>query len=164
MARGAAFVMLAAFSAFASQPVTTIATGRAPVTPAAIEAASQSAPASASCAGVAFDVFLARFVDDAAAQTAAIADPLEMQRIDTDAQPEPARVLTRIPRSDVGFPLIPGHSARESGGLELIVEPAPVDADTRRVVLRVPDTGDQRAYHFRRAPCWTLVRVSDEAI
>ena len=37
-------------------------------------------------------------------------------------------------------------------------------ADAMRVKLFKPDTGLQITYTFRRAACWTLVRIEDDSL
>lgn len=115
------------------------------------------------CPETDFDAFLARFEGDADAQRAATADPLPMDHIDPDAQPEPARVTRLTPLSEVTFPLMPARAAREADGLRQTVVPgrSPVE---RVVTHAVPDTGTQFRYTFRADPCWTLVRFSDDSM
>lgn len=114
------------------------------------------------CAETDFNAFLARFEAGAAAQREATADPLTMVSIDADAKPEPAPVTRQVPLAEVEFPLMFDAAGRQAQGLEMSVrELAP---DRREVTVNVPDTGIQTRYEFHAAPCWRLVKVSDDTI
>ncbi|MBB6365453.1 hypothetical protein FHR56_000566 [Xanthomonas sacchari] len=130
---------------------------------AATAAPSQAAPAAAAprCPDADFDAFLKRFSADSAVQEKATADPLTMIHIDPDAQPEPAPVTRNVPLSEVEWPVIPNLDAARKGGREIVVTQ---NAEGRQVMVRTPDTGDQQIYQFAQRPCWTLVKVDDQAL
>lgn len=114
------------------------------------------------CPDADFDAFLERFAASADAQRAATADPLTMTRLDPDAQPEPAPVVTRVPRARVEFPVLADAATREAEGSQLRVEsPA---ADAREVIVGLPDSDAQVRFGFELRDCWTLVRVDDESM
>ncbi|AJC47604.1 hypothetical protein SB85_11240 [Xanthomonas sacchari] len=83
-----------------------------------------------------------------------------MIHIDPDAQPEPAPVTRSVPLAEVEWPVIPNLDAARKGGREVVVTQ---NAEGRQVMVRTPDTSDQQVYQFAQKPCWTLVRVDDQA-
>lgn len=132
--------------------------------PAAMAPATPPAPAAAAaphCQEADFDTFLKGFSADIAVQEKATADPLTMIHIDPDAQPEPAPVTRNVPLAEVEWPVIPNLEAARKGGREVAVTQ---NAQGRQVMVRTADTGDQQVYQFTQKPCWTLVRVDDQAL
>ncbi|WP_440870699.1 hypothetical protein ACQHIH_02060 [Xanthomonas sontii] len=132
--------------------------------PAAMAPATPPAPAAAAaprCQDVEFDAFLKRFSADIAVQEKATADPLTMIHLDSDAQPEPAPVTRNVPLAEVEWPVIPNLEAARKGGREVVVTQ---NAQGRQVMVRTPDTSDQQVYQFAQKPCWTLVKVDDQAL
>lgn len=117
--------------------------------------------AAAQCPDVAFEAFLERFAASTQAQQAATADPLELRRVDGQAQPEPALVTQSLAPSQLDWPLMPSLQASHDSGRSVAIEGS---GGERVVTLRTPDSGDQQRYHFRQQPCWTLVRLEDDAI
>ncbi|WP_295972318.1 hypothetical protein [uncultured Xanthomonas sp.] len=133
---------------------------------AAAGAPAQTAPAAAAaaaprCQDADFDAFLKRFSADIAVQEKATANPLTMIHIDPDAQPEPAPVTRNVPLAEVEWPVIPNLEAARKGRREVVVTQ---NAEGRQVLVRAPDTSDQQVYQFAQKPCWTLVRVDDQAV
>ncbi|XQA71986.1 hypothetical protein ACM9XB_17065 [Xanthomonas sacchari] len=130
---------------------------------AATAAPAQAAPAAAAprCQDADFDAFLKRFSANIAVQEKATANPLTMIHIDPDAQPEPAPVTRNVPLAEVEWPVIPNLEAARKGGREVVVTQ---NAGGRQVMVRTPDTGDQQVYQFEQKPCWTLVKVDDQAL
>lgn len=94
-------------------------------------------------------------------QEKATADPLTMIQLDPEAQPEPAPVARDVPLAKIEWPVIPNLDAARNGGREVVVSE---DAGGRQVLVRTPNTGDQQVYHFAQRPCWTLVKVDDQAL
>lgn len=145
-----------AASAAPESPATASATAPA--------AAASTAPASATSAGCPdadFPAFLKRFSAEIAVQEKATADPLTMIQIDPEAQPEPAPVTREVPLAQVKWPVIPDLAAVRSSGREVVVSQ---QGDGQQVLVRTPDTGDQQVYHFAQRPCWTLIKVDDQAL
>jgi hypothetical protein len=139
-------------------------------TPAAAAATAPQAAASAVAAGPSntcpaptFDGFLKQFTDDPAVQKRYIADPLESDTVDANAEPEPAPVKKMLPKAEVTFPVIP-DSARQ--GKDGFVMKKTAEGDTGYAVeLAKPDTDYQMTFHFRSADgCWQLVRTEDDSL
>lgn len=133
----------------------------APPVDSAPVAAATAAPAAA-CEDADFPSFLARFAGNADVQRASTADPLAMDSIDTDAQPEPAPVTRQVPLAEVEFPVMAGNAQREAEGLVETVKELGIDG--REVTHAIHDTGAQMRFEFRAGPCWKLVRVSDDSV
>lgn len=148
---------LAACSAQAPPAASGAPTAAAPAT---TVAAAAPAPA-ASCPDADFSAFLKRFSAEIAVQEKATADPLTMIQLDPEAQPEPAPVARDVPLAKIEWPVIPNLDAARNGGREVVVSE---DAGGRQVLVRTPNTGDQQVYHFAQRPCWTLVKVDDQAL
>ncbi|WP_229014733.1 hypothetical protein [Xanthomonas vesicatoria] len=148
---------LAACSAQAPPAASGAPTAAAPAT---TVAAAAPAPA-ASCPDADFSAFLKRFSAEIAVQEKATADPLTMIQLDPEAQPEPAPVARDVPLAKIEWPVIPNLDAARNGGREVVVSE---DASGRQVLVRTPNTGDQQVYHFAQRPCWTLVKVDDQAL
>lgn len=117
-------------------------------------------PVADACPDADFDAFLARFSASADAQRAATADPLAMVSIDGNAQPEPAPVTREVPLAEVRFPVLVDAAQQRAEGLaQSVTVLAP---DRRELRLALPDSGVQTRLEFQAAPCWTLVKVSDD--
>ncbi|WP_076728340.1 hypothetical protein [Methylobacterium radiotolerans] len=119
----------------------------------------QAAPA---CPARDFPGFLAAFADDVAVQKAFVAVPLRSDTIDPGAEPEPKPVTTMLGADALRFPLMPSLRTPKTDGLKQALSAA--GADAMRVKLFKPDTGLQITYTFRRAACWTLVRIEDDSL
>jgi hypothetical protein len=135
-------------------------TGAPPVVNAS--AAAATATPAATCEDADFPAFLARFAGNADVQRASTADPLTMESVDADAQPEPAPVTRQVPLGEVEFPVMAGNVQREAEGLVETVKE--LGTDGREVTHAIHDTGAQMRFEFRAGPCWNLVRVSDDSI
>lgn len=123
---------------------------------------SAAATKAVTCTDADFAIFLARFAGDANVQRASTADPLVMEAIDADAQPEPAPVSRQVPLAEVEFPIMAGNAQRDAEGLVETVKE--LGSDGREVTHAIHDTGAQMRFEFRASPCWKLVRVSDDSI
>lgn len=115
------------------------------------------------CPDADFESFLKRFESSPDAQRAATADPLAMTSIDTDAQPEPARVTRQVPRAEVEFPVMANAATRQAEGTTLRVEDTLAQRE-RIVVVSRPDSGAQVRLVFNTLPCWTLTAVHDDSL
>lgn len=126
-------------------------------------AATAAAPAQAAprCPDTDFDSFLKRFGAEIAVQEKATADPLTMLHVDANAEPEPKPVRREVPLAEVTWPVIPNLEAARANGREVVVSKT---AEGREVLVRTPNTGDQQVYFFAQRPCWTLVKVDDQAL
>lgn len=139
----------------------------APAAPEGAASPQPQAPAAAStptaaCPDTDFAAFLQRFASSADTQRAATANPLTMESVDAEAMPEPRRVTKQVPLAEVTFPVMPAPAQREAEGLQETITEA--SATDRMVKHAVPDSGVQVRYEFHAAPCWQLVRVSDDTI
>ena len=158
--RWTALVLLLALAACKPASSTTEA-GTSPP-PAPSTPASGPAATGAACPDPDFASFLKRFERSADAQRTATADPLTMDSIDSEAIPEPKRITKQVALADLDFPLLLASAQRQAEGLqETVVELAPTE---REVTHGIPESDAQVRFLFRAAPCWTLVRVSSDAI
>jgi hypothetical protein len=157
----AATTLLAACDS--SQPPAPAATPAAASTPPQATAPAVAAGPSNTCPAPTFDGFLKQFTDDPAVQKRYIADPLESDTVDANAEPEPAPVKKMLPKAEVTFPVIP-DSARQ--GKDGLVMKKTAEGDTGYAVeLAKPDTDYQMTFHFRSADgCWQLVRTEDDSL
>lgn len=132
----------------------------APVAPSsAAQPAAQPAPA---CPDVDFAAFLQRFEGSVDVQRASTADPLTMESIDPEAEPEPAPVSRNVPLAEVNFPVMVDASQRQAEGSQQTV--TELGADAREVKIATPDTDAQIRFEFRADPCWKLVKVSNDSL
>ena len=112
------------------------------------------------CPDADFAAFLKRFEGSVAVQRTSTADPLTMESIDGDAEPEPAQVTKQVPLAEVEFPVLFGPDKRAAEGLqETVTELGPSQREVRHAV---PDSGVQVRFTFSADPCWRLVKVSDD--
>ena len=126
-------------------------------------AAQPAATATASACPIdSFDVFIERFGREIAFQELTTADPLIVERYDTDAEPEPRRVVADVALADVVWPVMPRLDL--VGGSGRTYDIAAVADGRMEVQVRTPDTSDQQRYVFGKSPCWQLQRVVDESI
>lgn len=132
----------------------------APDPQATTQAAAAPAAKPETCPDLDFASFLKRFESSVDVQRASAADPLTMQSVDPDAQPEPAPVIKQVPLAEVEFPIMFDAAGRKAEGLEQSVHE--LAADRREVTVNVPDTGIQTRYEFQASPCWKLIKVSDD--
>lgn len=156
----AALLALSACTNTATAPAPAESVARpAPSTP---PTKANPAPDARECPDADFALFLQRFENSVDVQRASTADPLTMERIDADAEPEPARVSRQVPLAQAPFPVMRTAMQRTAEGLqETIEEHGP---NEREVKHAMPDSGVQVRFLFRAEPCWTLVRVSDDTV
>ena len=109
-----------------------------------------------------FEAFVERFSHDVEFQQQSTADPLIIERYDTEAEPEPRRVVSETRLANVAWPILRRFDDLRAEG-RTVEFGAPTGG---RVELKVwmPDTSDQQIYVFAQSPCWALQRVIDESI
>lgn len=132
--------------------------------PPALQAEAAAAPTqdtATRCPDAGFEPFLERFSAQVSVQQSATLDPLTVRRVDSDAQPEPALVTEAVALAQIAWPVMPDLQAARRNGRSVDIQG---DGDQRVVTVLTPDTSDQQRYHFRQQPCWTLVRLEDDAI
>lgn len=117
----------------------------------------------ADCPARDFRGFLAAFMDNSAVQRAHVTVPLLSSTIDAEAEPEPATVVKRLTASQIRYPLVPTRADRTKSGL--VTSTKSLSATDTEVKLAQSDGGYQLRYLFRKSgPCWTLVKMSDDAL
>jgi hypothetical protein len=122
-------------------------------------AASASAPAK--CFSGDFPSFLAAFGDQVAVQRAHTLVPLVSTRVE-DAEPEPKQVVKKLAPEQIRFPVFALKAERARTPLTMTIKS--VTATSASVQLEKPDTDYQLSYHFRKAPCWQLVRMENASL
>lgn len=132
--------------------------------PPPVTTASTTAGAAAtSCPATTFEGFLKPFMDDVAVQKRYIAEPLESDTIDPNAEPEPAPVKKMLRKDQVSFPLMPGTARQHTDGL--VLKTSAEGGAGYAVELAKPDTDYQMTFHFRSAEgCWQLYRTEDDSL
>ncbi|WP_024890159.1 hypothetical protein [Luteimonas huabeiensis] len=131
----------------------------APSAPPAAEAAPAPAPIGhgPACPEPDFGDFLARFGREIAFQQRAVADPLASSVYVVDADPAMRHLESRIPLSEVEWPVMPDPASLQAQGREMLISDE-IDGGTT-VLIRTPEAREQRFFHFARRPCWQLVRI-----
>ncbi|UPG95808.1 hypothetical protein [Luteibacter aegosomatissinici] len=115
------------------------------------------------CPATTFDGFLTKFTDDLAVQKRYVANPLESDTVDANAEPEPTTVKKMLTKGEVVFPVIPSSSMQGKDGL--VLKQTPEESGGFAVELAKPDTDDQMTFHFRPADgCWQLYRTEDDSL
>ena len=142
---------------------TTAAADPAAATPAAAPITATAADTTAAqCPHADFNAFLTYFSNDIALQEKFVADPLTVESVDAEAQPEPRPVTKQVPLAEVEWPVMPDTATLPRQGREMQVTP---QADgSVQVRINKPDTSDQQTYTFAQKPCWQLQKVVDESI
>lgn len=142
---------------------TTAAADPAAATPAAAPITATAADTTAAqCPHADFNAFLTYFSNDIALQEKSVADPLTVESVDAEAQPEPRPVTKQVPLAEVEWPVMPDTATLPRQGREMQVTP---QADgSVQVRIHKPDTSDQQTYTFAQKPCWQLQKVVDESI
>jgi hypothetical protein len=120
-----------------------------------------AAPAPA-CPSAAFPAFLAAYADSAALQRAFTDDPLAQTMLDHAGQGTPREITMQLPKSKLGFPLIPGRAERKRVGLVLRTDE--LAAGSARVSLLKEAAGYRVVYVFRKDACWKLERKEDHSL
>ncbi len=115
------------------------------------------------CARDGFIDFLLDFSRDTEVQKANTLDPLYIDTLDMEAQPEPKSVSREVPLAEVEWPVIPNVGGWLNAGREVTITPE--GKSGMYVQVRTPDTGNQQEYSFtNQFGCWQLSSVKDEAM
>jgi hypothetical protein len=114
------------------------------------------------CPATEFDAFLPLFENDVTVQKAYVADPLQSDSVDANAEPEPKPVSRMLVKAEVTFPVMPSQAAQARDGLTT----ARADTSATEAVLKLtkPDTDYQMSFFFRKDDCWHLYRVKDDSL
>ncbi len=111
-----------------------------------------------------FSTFIKAFSDSAEVQMAFTKYPLQEQRLDLNAEPEPKPVVRKIRRAQAVFPLIPNEVERKARLLALNVEQ--LTASHIKVSLAKANAAYQSNYEFgfQQDDCWHLLAVSIQSL
>lgn len=85
--------------------------------------------------------------------------PLQQQRLDTNAEPEPKPVIRKLRRDQVSFPVFPNEAERKKRSLVLRIDEKKYNHV--KLTLVKDDTDYQVNYFFSRNSCWRLERIED---
>lgn len=115
------------------------------------------------CARDGFIDFLLDFSRDVTVQKANTLDPLYIDTLDTEAEPEPKMVSRTVALADVEWPVIPNVGGWLNAGREVTITPE--GKSGMFVQVRTPDTGNQQQYTFtNQHGCWQLSSTRDDAM
>lgn len=146
-----------------SQSSASSAAAAAPEAAAASSAAHSGEVSASTCPAPQFDGFLAKFVNDISIQRRYVTDPLRMDSVDPNADPEPAPVSKTVAKADVHFPVIPSQAKQHADGL--VAKRSQGEQGDIVVQLSKPDTDYQMSFYFKPADgCWMLYRTDDESL
>jgi len=123
-------------------------------------AAHAAAPAQACFSGE-FAAFLVAYANDVAAQRAHTLVPLKSKYL-VDGDPDPKPVVKMLAKNQIVFPVLPLKAERVR--TPLTMEITALKSDSATVRLEKPDTDYVILYHFRKAPCWKLVREDNMSL
>lgn len=112
-----------------------------------------------SCPAKDFSLFILKFSDDEIVQRLFTQYPLIKQQLDPNAEPEPKKVIRKLRREQIQFPVMPKAQERAQQSLEIRIISA--NAVNAQVNLIKPDTDHQVSYFFKKNGCWLLVRIED---
>ena len=85
--------------------------------------------------------------------------PLQQQRLDANAEPEPKSVVQKLRRNQVSFPVMPNEAKRKKQSFVFrIEEKMPTHV---KLTLVKSDTDYQINYFFSLNSCWRLERIED---
>jgi hypothetical protein len=147
------YKLIVALTLLVSQHVNAIDPGKLP------PVRQESANPRTSCSEEDFSSFIRRFADNEAIQRAFIKYPLTKQRLDPDAEPEPKKIIRRLRREQIQFPILPLSPERAKRSLEIRVVSA--TGTSAQINLVKPDTDYQVSYFFEKNGCWRLVKIED---
>ena len=85
--------------------------------------------------------------------------PLQHQRLDANAEPEPKPVLRKLRRDQVSFPVMPNQAERRKKSLVLRIDEK--ELTHVKLTLFKSETDYQVNYFFSRNSCWRLERIED---
>lgn len=128
----------------------------------AAHATSSTVRPESACHADNFDEFIRAFENDIEFQKANTADPLDKERVDANAEPEPALVHHLMHKGELKFPLMPARKQQAEKALKMTS--TPVSAKEMQVKLFQEDTDYQITFFFRYTDCWTLYRIQDDSL
>jgi hypothetical protein len=111
------------------------------------------------CPSGTFSHFLKEFSENLAVQRKFIRYPLEQQRLDLDAEPEPKPIIRMLKPNQITFPVIPNKGDRDKQLLQLNIYKK--STNLVKLTITQPDTDYQVSYFFLQKSCWYLVRIED---
>lgn len=111
-----------------------------------------------------FSTFIKAFSESVEVQMEFTKYPLQEQRLDLNAEPEPMPVIRKIQRAQAVFPLIPNEVERKARLLALNVEQ--LTASHIKVDLAKANAAYQSNYEFgfQQDDCWHLLAVSNQSL
>ena len=85
--------------------------------------------------------------------------PLQQQKLDLNAEPEPKPVMRKLLRDQVLFPVMPNALERRKKSLVLKID----EERLNHVNLTIfkEDTDYKVSYFFKKYSCWHLERIED---
>lgn len=115
--------------------------------------------ASTDCSSKDFVGFLNEFSESVDIQLSCTRFPLDRQRMDIKAEPEPKPILELIEKRDIITPIMPNFAERKLHGLIIRIDTN--DKHVAKVSLLKEDTDYLVSYYFLKNQHWELVRVED---
>jgi hypothetical protein len=111
-----------------------------------------------------FSEFIKAFSENTEMQAAFTKYPLQQQRLDANAEPEPKPVIRKLRRDQVSFPVLPNEAERKKQSLEVRV--GSVIGSNAKAFLVKPDTDYKVTYEFElhTDSCWYLLSVDDQSL
>lgn len=113
----------------------------------------------AACPSRDFSEFIKAFSENTEVQAAFTKYPLQQQRLDANAEPEPKPVVRKLRRDQVSFPVLPNEAERKKQSLVLRIDEK--KSNHVKLTLVKGDTDYQVNYFFSRNSCWRLERIED---
>ena len=106
-----------------------------------------------------FSNFIKVFSENVNIQIAFTKYPLQQQKLDLNAEPEPKPVMRKLLRDQVLFPVMPNALERRKKSLVLKID----EERLNHVNLTIfkEDTDYKVSYFFKKYSCWHLERIED---
>ena len=106
-----------------------------------------------------FPDFIKTFSENTEMQVAFTKYPLQQQRLDANAEPEPKPVVRKLRRDQVSFPVMPNEAERKKQSLVLRID----EKNPTHVKLTLVKSGTdyQINYFFILNSCWRLERIEE---
>lgn len=111
------------------------------------------------CPAQDFSEFIIAFSENIEVQMAFTKYPLQQQRLDANAEPEPKPVLRELRREQVSFPVIPNQAERKKQSLVFRINEN--KSNYKKLTILKDDSDYQVDYFFSRNSCWRLERIED---
>jgi hypothetical protein len=124
-----------------------------------LAAATAAQPA---CPSQDFDAFLKAFTTSVKTQVAFTARPLRFERVDSEAQPEPATVVEMLDGDKLAFPVMP--TVKEQAAEKFEMATTRISETEMETTLFVPETDYQLRFGFRKTDCWELFKKADDSL